>query len=286
MHRMSEPESLGATLQQFVRRLDHIPEEVRYMPDEGVCATCDRLIRNHDGVEKALAARGLRYWDEEKLLYVNAQPIPFCMCEVKSAEKAKRQMADANLPSTVQGATPRSTLPASLENFDARPGTEDAHIAALDYTVGNTPSVIMFRGGRGTGKTHLLEAIGRSYLGQGMSVRYELVPALLTRIRAGFGRDSIEQGEQEMYRCHTAQLLILDDLGAEKPSEWVREKVFELVDERYSRNRLLVVATNCSFNEMDEALGERIASRLFDDITNKVQRVTMTCGDYRRGDAG
>ena len=161
MHRMSEPESLGATLQQFVRRLDHIPEEVRYMPDEGVCATWDRLIRNHDGVEKALAARGLRYWDEEKLLYVNAQPIPFCMCEVKSAEKATRQRADANLPSTVQGATPRSTLPARLENFDARLGTEDAHIAALDYTVGNTPSVIMFRGGRGTGKTHLLEAIGR-----------------------------------------------------------------------------------------------------------------------------
>jgi len=275
-------ESLSDVLQKYKNRYAHLPEDVRYMPEDGICSTCNRLINGHDGVEKALAARGIRYWDEEQQRSVTVGAIPFCRCEIQAAAGVARHLDNANLPTTVQGLTPRSTLPASLENFEMREGNEAAHDVALDYSTGNTPPILMLCGGRGTGKTHLLEALGRSYLEQGFGVRYELVPALLTRIRAGYNNVSAEAGEFMMQRCHVAHLLILDDLGAEKSSEWVREKLFELLDERYSHNRLLLVATNCSYDEMNESLGERIASRMFDDTTGKVARVIMTSSDYRR----
>jgi len=275
-------ESLSDVLEKYKNRYSHLPDDVRYIPEDGLCLTCGRLINGHDGVEKVLSARGIRYWDEEKQERVTVGAIPICRCGAHAAAGAARHLDNANLPTTVQGPTPRSTLPASLENFDMREGNEAAHEMALDYSVGNTPPILMLCGGRGTGKTHLLEALGRSYLGQETSVRYELVPALLSRIRAGYSSVAAEDGEFMMQRCHMAQLLILDDLGAEKPSEWVREKLFELIDERYSHNRLLLVATNCSYDEMNESLGERIASRMFDDTTGKVARVIMTSSDYRR----
>ena len=51
-------ESLSDVLEKYKNRYSHLPDDVRYIPEDGLCLTCGRLINGHDGVEKVLSARG------------------------------------------------------------------------------------------------------------------------------------------------------------------------------------------------------------------------------------
>ena len=76
-------------------------------------------------------------------------------------------------------------------------------------------------------------------------------------------------------------LLILDDLGQGNTSEWVQEKLTALVDYRYRNNGWLVIAHNLNKDQLEEKLGFRLASRLW-DTQGQVKRVLIDAPDYRR----
>ena len=275
-------DSLAATLKKFQAKFDSLPEDVRYIPDDGICPKCDSIKRDHPGVERVLIARGLMDYDEEAHKYRPNTPIMRCKCAEEKTQAIHKIEQAANLPFSVRGTLPRSFVAGTFANFIERDGTEEAFSLCLDYVNENTAPILVLRGPRGTGKTHLMEAVGRELIARDMTVRYERVPALLSRIRSSYDRSYPEVVEDDMRRCHLAQLLMLDDLGSEKSSEWVQEKIFELIDERYGTGRLLIVSTNDSYASLSANLGERVASRLFDENSGKVAQVIMTCSDYRR----
>ena len=171
-------------------------------------------------------------------------------------------------------------LDGTFENFADRPGVDEAFNTAVDYTVGNAPPILILLGGTGTGKTHLIEAIGRQYLSQGHTVRYEMTAHLLER-----ARDAIRIGADQsvLSPAYKADLLLLDDIGLEKPSAWVSEQLGALIDERYRNKRLLVISTNELYSSVEEGLGTRVASRLFDDTTGIVKQVYLNAPDFRVG---
>jgi len=275
-------DSLSEMMTKFKARFDSLPEDVRYIPDDGICPQCDAIKRDHPGVERVLIARGMMDYDEEEHKYRPNTPISRCKCTEEKIQAVHQMEQTANLPLSVRGALPRSFVAGTFANFDEREGTEDAFNLCQDYVNENTAPILVIRGPRGTGKTHLMEAVGRELIARDTTVRYERVPALLSRIRSSYDRSYPEVAEDDMRRCHLAQLLMLDDLGSEKSSEWVQEKIFELIDERYGTGRLLIVSTNDSYSSLSNNLGERVASRLFDENSGKVVQVIMTCSDYRR----
>ena len=57
-------------------------------------------------------------------------------------------------------------------------------------------------------------------------------------------------------------LLHLDDLGAEKQTDWVLEQLYSLVNERYEQERPIIVTTNLGFEHLEQQIGERTVSRL------------------------
>lgn len=61
-----------------------------------------------------------------------------------------------------------------------------------------------------------------------------------------------------------ATVLVIDDLGAEKPSEWVRERMYEIVNARYEQHRQIIVTTNLNPAQLEKQLGARIAGRLME----------------------
>ena len=275
-------DSLAETLNKFQAKFASLPKEVRYIPDDGICPKCDAIKRDHPGVEQVLIARGLMDYDEEAHKYRPNTPIMRCKCAEEKTQAIHRVEQAANLPFSVRGTLPRSFVAGTFTNFIERDGAEDAFNMCQDYVNENTAPILELRGPRGTGKTHLLEAVGRELIARDMTVRYERVPALLSRIRSSYDHSYPEVAEDDMRRCHLAQLLMLDDLGSEKSSEWVQEKIFELIDERSGTGRLLIVSTNDSYSSLSNNLGERVASRLFDENSGKVVQVIMTCSDYRR----
>ena len=200
-----------------------------------------------------------------------------CRCSKDATEtkRAKQKAEWSNLPPAPG---------CSFENFETLIGTELALAAAQLFAAGGTPyHILVLTGKNGCGKTHLVEAIGRAMLADGRLVRYEYVPTMLDTLRQTYQED-VEVNFAKLWATYNrAEILILDDIGAEKPSAWAAEKVTALVEERYRSGKLLVAATNLTFDRMSEQIGPRIADRLWDDGTGKVSCVMMTSDSYRTG---
>jgi len=116
----------------------------------------------------------------------------------------------------------------------------------------------------GLGKSHLSIAVCRAWLSRGLAARYCFVPELLDDIRNSYKNDELtgRSHSQLMNLLETVPLLVLDDLGTEKKSEWVCETLQTIIDCR-ARNALpLLVTTNKPLNQLPNDDEGRIRSRL------------------------
>jgi DNA replication protein DnaC len=127
---------------------------------------------------------------------------------------------------------------------------------------------LWFFGDVGTGKTSLAMLVSRTVLEAGHSVAIYSVPRLLAEIKDTYDRDSGDSYMQLFRRLCAVDLLHLDDLGAERTTEWVLEQLYSIVNERWQDSRSIVVTTNLGLDDLREQLGQRTVSRLGE-----------TCGD-------
>lgn len=167
-----------------------------------------------------------------------------------------------------------------FDTFQKICGTELAYSACEKFCEGYTPHSMGIRltGPYGCGKTHLAAAVLNAMIGRGIPGMFVVVPDLLRQIRIGF--DDMEMAKRANEIVDTAKsapLLVLDDLGAEKPSDWVREYLFILLNTRYEKELPTIVTTNCTTAELIAKLQQRIVSRLVEMTTS----VIMTAPDFR-----
>ncbi|HYU61241.1 MAG TPA: ATP-binding protein [Solirubrobacterales bacterium] len=115
----------------------------------------------------------------------------------------------------------------------------------------------------GTGKTSLAMVVSKAALELGRSVAIYSLPRLLARIRRTYDAEHGEQSYLEFFeRLTSVDLLHVDDLGAEKRSDWVLEQLYAMVNERYEAERSMVVTTNLDQAALEEQIGMRTVSRL------------------------
>lgn len=135
---------------------------------------------------------------------------------------------------------------------------------------------LMLVGPYGCGKTHLAAAILHRCAEYGVAGMFVVVPELLARIRTSY-RTGDGKAEAVIDTAKNAKLLILDDLGAEKASEWVKEQLYMLVNYRYEHMLPTIVTTNCNGAELEQELGRRTLSRLVE----MTKPVNIHASDYR-----
>ncbi|MCG3039006.1 ATP-binding protein [Streptomyces fenghuangensis] len=141
--------------------------------------------------------------------------------------------------------------------------------------VGTGPSLLL-AGPTGTGKTHQAYGAIRSLVATGVGVRWQATTEadLYAGLRLRLGAEA----ERELAALARCPVLILDDLGAARSSEWTEEIVYRLINRRYNDMLPTLVTTNLAIAELRKAVGDRVASRL----AEMTERVVLTGSDRRR----
>lgn len=120
---------------------------------------------------------------------------------------------------------------------------------------------LILTGKYATGKTHLAAAIGNYQAAIAGPPLFVSVPDLMDHLRSTFHPESRESYDQRFEEIRTAPLLILDDLGGQNPSAWVKEKLYQLFNYRYYSELPTVVTTSTPLDKLDERLLTRISDR-------------------------
>ena len=240
------------------------------LPDESACPVCGYFDVTHPDVQRILMAR-----DPTGVLLRDAE----CRCKERAA-KADRD----ELLRHAQAGLPHMASPRTFDSFKRRDGAADALTKAERFARLEGPPLLFLLGETGTGKSHLLEAIARHVLATtGWHVRYDSTVRFLDRLRNSYTDQSRESLDGMLDWYQQRKVVLLDDLGLEKPTEWAVERLTEFVDERMVMGLLLAITSNLSADEMEARLGPRLASRLYQSNPElgEVARVTLTATDYR-----
>ena len=139
---------------------------------------------------------------------------------------------------------------------------------------------LSLHGPYGVGKTHLAVAAATERETRGDEVFFATVADLLDYLRAAFAPDSPITHEDLLDRIRTADVLVLDDMGAERSTPFAEDKLFQIVGYRYEE-RLPTIITTSHQIEQIAATRPRIASRLQDPLV--VTEWPIEAPDYRRG---
>lgn len=147
-------------------------------------------------------------------------------------------------------------------------------------------NLLITSSGTGNGKTTWACKIASHYFRKIVSttqieneVFYLNVSLFMEQMRGNY--DSKEQGFEQIKRqAMRCRLLILDDIGVERPSDWVLERLYDLINYRYTEMLSTIYTTNLSLDELEMRLGQRIASRLSD-----CQIITLNGTDRRKMEA-
>jgi DNA replication protein DnaC len=138
---------------------------------------------------------------------------------------------------------------------------------------------LVLMGPVGVGKSHLAYAIAGEALRRGTPVFAANVSAMLAMIRQGYGDGQQLTAEQRMERLRGVELLVMDDWGMERATDWADETLFGVLDTRYLTQRPTVVTTNLPLLALANK-GDRLASRLTDRRLSQV--LVLNAGDYRQ----
>ncbi len=158
---------------------------------------------------------------------------------------------------------------------------------------------LLFSGPCGVGKTHLAAAILRTLVEERqLPCRFVDETELLRRLQYSYDRDAPETEREVLRPLMFSPLVVWDDLGTGRPTEWVRETIHTVINHRYTHRKLTVFTTNLPLRppagvsrgdgiagsripRVPDWLGERLGQRLFSRLMEMCAVVELKGPDHR-----
>ena len=144
---------------------------------------------------------------------------------------------------------------------------------------------LLLMGPCGVGKTHLASAIIRGLVEKGVSCLFYELGELLKEIRESFDPSGQATEAQILAPVCETEVLVLDELGAPKPTDWVRDTMMQIIGRRYNHKKLTIFTTNYMDERADpsgETLEDRLGVRLRSRLYEMCKTVVLEGDDYRR----
>ncbi len=164
-------------------------------------------------------------------------------------------------------------------SIEERNRLRNAYTISLNYS-SEPKGWLIFRGGYGVGKTHLAAAIANERVSMGLPVLFLTAPDLLDELRSTFSSSNDANFSERFESVRTSPFLVIDDYGTQANTAWAWEKIFQLIDYRYSAKLPTVITTNRDIDDLDP----RIRSRMLDLGLTQVVDLSVV-PDYRLGQA-
>lgn len=179
-----------------------------------------------------------------------------CECRSERLRRSKSRGVASSIPRKFRGVSfnrpPVSDLPEiALQRVKN-------YLKDLDQNL-QQGNGIWFLGDVGTGKTTLAMLISKTALESGHSVAIYSMPKLLARIRQTYNGEPGQDSYAKFFeRLTSVDLLHIDDLGAERQTEWVIEQLYSIVNERYETERSIIFTTNSQLLEEESRRRDQV----------------------------
>lgn len=209
----------------------------------------------------------------------------------KGARRCCCRTQDAHITLLEAARIPRRYKECSLGNYHPAKNN-GSQLRAFNYTyrlVREYPFVdrgFLFMGTCGVGKTHLSVAILHELMNKKSApcLFYEF-GSLLKEIQNSYNPVSQTSELKVLTPVIEAKVLVLDELGTTKPTDWVRDTMMQIINARYDDRRLTIFTTNyrdeCG-HPSEETLEDRIGTRLRSRLYEMCRTVVIDGEDYRR----
>jgi DNA replication protein DnaC len=217
-------------------------------------------------------------------------------CRCQEMEREERRIAAAHIPERYRDCT--------LDAYEIYHGADASLAEALlvarrfvdEYPASTAGKGLLFTGSIGVGKTHMavgvLQRLVRERGARGLFCDYR---ELLKNIQNSYNAQ-VNTTELELLKpVFSAEVLVLDDLGAQKPNEWVWDTVALILNTRYNDRQTTIITTNYIDNSAgagalsdveraarEQTLGDRIGDRMMSRLAEMCIRVRMTGKDCRQ----
>lgn len=236
-------------------------------------------------------------------------PVVAVRCDCQEGDRVARILEKARIPQRYEHC--------NFDNFEIDIGDQEAEAAAWnsslrsakliveafarEYPVSTKDGGLLLMGKSGTGKTHLAVAALKQLVLRGHQGVFYDYNDLLKQIQASYNPENQSREMEVLEPVLHAELLLLDDLGASKPSAWALETVGHILNVRYNEDRITLITTNypepptdfaqsapptsrdrrpgTMYEEtLEERIGYRVRSRLFE----MCRTVELRARDYRK----
>ncbi len=202
-------------------------------------------------------------------------------CTCQGDLRRRQRIAAASIP--------KRYLHCTFDTFiDSTTSLSNAKKRAREFvdTWPNENVGLLLIGPCGVGKTHLAVAALLEVIRTGKPGRllFRNFQDLIQEIQASFDSDEVPSKSELLRPLLEADLLVLDELGSQKPTTFVQDILYYVINTRYNEQRTTIFTTNYpeSAEGKDETLADRIGARLRSRLYEMASRVPMSGTDYRR----